>query len=247
MLYEDTHLLALEKPSGLLTSIDRCDPARPNLMKLLHDGIAGQKPWAVERGLSYLSNAHRLDSEASGVLLLARSKETLIQLADLLGSEKVSRKYVALVQGSPVEDTFQVDSKLAPHPKTPQLMHVDRKRGKKSTTRFSTLEKFARWTLLRCEVFPDRAHQVRVHLRSIGLPIVGDGLYGGKPLLLSKLKPDYRGKPGDPEQPLVQRLALHLDELSFQHPSTGENVVINSPSPKVFEVGLKYLRRYASS
>src|ERR1041384_377942 len=74
VLFEDAHLLALDKPAGLLTSPDRYDPERPNLMGLLHAGIAAGKPWAVERGLNYLSNAHRLDFETSGDP--AREKQT---------------------------------------------------------------------------------------------------------------------------------------------------------------------------
>src|SRR5436309_2713326 len=87
ILYEDAHLLALNKPSGLLTSPDRYDTNRPYLTRLLHNGIADAKPWARERALSYLMNAHRLDLEISGVILLAKSKPMLIELANLFGSE----------------------------------------------------------------------------------------------------------------------------------------------------------------
>src|SRR5206468_959441 len=72
VLFEDDHLLALNKPPGLLTSPDRCDPDRPNLMKLLHAGIAAGKPWASQHQLSYLANAQRLDFDTSGVILLAK-------------------------------------------------------------------------------------------------------------------------------------------------------------------------------
>src|SRR5689334_8226255 len=72
VLFEDEHLLAINKPASLLTSPDRYDADRPNLMRLLHEGIAQAKPWAKERGLTYLSNAHRLDFETTGVLLLAK-------------------------------------------------------------------------------------------------------------------------------------------------------------------------------
>jgi len=83
VLYEDEHLLALDKPACLLTSPDRHDPKRPNLMRLLHDAIAQKKPWATERGLDYLMNAHRLDFETTGILLLAKSKPVLVALANL--------------------------------------------------------------------------------------------------------------------------------------------------------------------
>ena len=107
VLFEDAHLLALDKPAGLLTSPDRHDLDRPSLMKLLHAGIADKKPWARERNLTYLSNAHRLDSETSGVMLLAKNKPALVALADLFGSEKPLQKYVALAWGSPPAETFR--------------------------------------------------------------------------------------------------------------------------------------------
>src|SRR5262252_8066137 len=92
VLFEDEHLLALDKPAGLLTSPDRYDPNRPNLMKLLHAGIADGKPWAVEQKLTYLSNAHRLDFETSGVILLAKTKPVLVELANLFGTEKPEKR-----------------------------------------------------------------------------------------------------------------------------------------------------------
>ena len=91
VLFEDEHLLALDKPAGLLTSPDRDDPARPNLMTLLHAGIAEVKPWARARGLTYLANAHRLDFETSGVILLARNKPALVALANLSGPRSRAR------------------------------------------------------------------------------------------------------------------------------------------------------------
>src|SRR5215211_3177809 len=78
VVFEDEHLLAINKPARLLTSPDRYDPNRPNIMRLLHEGIAANKVWARERGLTYLANAHRLDFETSGVMLLAKNKPALV-------------------------------------------------------------------------------------------------------------------------------------------------------------------------
>src|SRR5882724_573575 len=180
VLFEDGHLLALDKPAGLLTSPDRYDPERPNLMKLLHAGIERGAAWAKQRGLSYLMNAHRLDFETSGIILLAKKKEVLVKLADLFGAEKPVKKYVALVQGVPAEDEFEIDAKLAPHPVRLGFMRVEPKNGKKSLTKFSVMEKFSKWTLIRCEPLTGRTHQIRIHLRHAGVSIVGDELYGGK-------------------------------------------------------------------
>ncbi len=246
VLFEDEHLLALDKPAGLLTSPDRHDPQRPNLMKLLHAGIAAGKPWARERALTYLTNAHRLDFETSGVILLAKNKPALVALANLFSSEKPLKKYVALVRGTPAEDKFTVDAKLAPHPVKIGLICVDPRNGKKSKTEFEVLEKFSDWTLLRCQPFIERPHQIRVHLRHAGFPVVGDELYGGKPLWLSRLKQDYRLKPGREERPLLSRAALHAEELSLPHPVTGETVTITAPWPKDLKVAVKYLRQFST-
>lgn len=244
VLYEDEHLLALNKPSGLLTSPDRYDPQRPNLMKLLHAGMAEGKPWAEERRLSYLMNAHRLDFETSGVILLAKSKTVLVQLANLFGSETPVKKYVALVQGVPKEDRFEVDAKLAPHPVKIGLMRVDPKRGKRSRTLVQALERFSSYSLLQCEPLTGRTHQVRVHLQHVGLPLVADSLYGGRPLFLSQLKRDYRPKKKEPERPLIRRVALHAEQLQLPHPVTGEALAIHASWPKDLTVAVKYLRRF---
>jgi len=245
VLFEDASLLALDKPGGLLTSPDRYDPQRPNLMKLLHNGIAAGKPWARERGLNYLMNAHRLDFETSGVILLAKTKPALVALADLFGSEKPHKQYAALVQGTPAEDKFAVDAPLAPHPVKTGLVRVDLKNGKRARTRFEVLERFSGWALLRCAPLTGRTHQIRVHLRHAGLPIVGDELYGGKPLWLSRLKPDYRLKRGREERPLISRVALHAEQLTLPHPVTGETLTITAPWPKDLKVAVKYLRQFA--
>ena len=246
VLFEDEHLLALDKPAGLLIPPDRLDPQRPSLMTLLHAGIAAGKPWARERNLTYLSNAHRPDFETSGVLLLAKNKPALVALANLFGTEKPVRKYIALAQGNPPGETFEVDAKLAPHPSQPGLVFVDSRNGKKSKTQFEVLEIFSGWMLLRCLPLIERAHQIRVHLRHAGFPVVGDGLYGGKPLWLSRLKRDFRLKPGREERPLISRAALHLEELQLPHPVTGETVTITAPWPKDLRVALKYLRQFAT-
>jgi RluA family pseudouridine synthase len=246
VLFEDEQLLALDKPAGLLTSPDRHDEARPSLMRLLLDGLAAGKPWARERGLTYLSNAHRLDCDTSGVLLLAKSKPVLVTLADFFGAEKPLRKYIVLAWGRPTAARFEVEAKLAPHPVKPGQMCVNPLEGKKSRTEFEVLEQFSDWTLLRATALTDRTHQIRVHLKHAGFPVVADELYGGKKLWLSRLKRDFRLKPGREERPLLSRAALHAEELTLPHPVTNEIITIQSEWPKDLRVAVKYLRQYAT-
>src|SRR3989454_977471 len=246
VLHEDGDLLALDKPSGLPVSPPRDDPNRPNLMQLLHLGIAEGKSWATARALSYLMNAHRLDLETSGVLLLAKSKPMLVKLANLFGSETPAKRYVALAQGSPREERFEVGAKLASHPAKAGFVRVDAKHGKRARTRFQVLERFAGWTLLHCDLLTDRPHQIRVHLQNLGLPLAGDSLYGGQPLLLSDLKSGYHLKPNKAERPLIARPALHAEQLALPHPQNAETLTITVPWPKDLNVAVKYLRRYGA-
>ena len=125
-------------------------------------------------------------------------------------------------------------------------MRVDEKNGKQSRTKFELMEKFDGCSLLHCQPFTGRTHQIRVHLRQAGLPIIGDALYGGSPLLLSRLKSGYRLKPKQVERPLIDRVALHAEQLAFTHPVNGSEVVINAPWTKDLSVAVKYLRRYAA-
>ncbi|MEO7300067.1 MAG: RluA family pseudouridine synthase [Verrucomicrobiota bacterium] len=246
VLFEDEHLLALDKPARLLTSPDRTDPKLPNLMGLLHRDIERGSPWAKKRaGLSYLMNAHRIDSETTGIILLAKTKPVLIVLANQFGSEKPLRTYAALVRGSMQQDTFEIEAKIAPHPVRTGEMRVDEKTGKRSRTEFTVRERFKGYLLLECRPLTARTHQIRVHLQYLGLTILGDGLYGGPQLLLSSLKKDFHLKPKKVERPLISTLALHAEKLVLPHPITGNEISIEAPWPKDLKVAVKYLRLHA--
>jgi 23S rRNA-/tRNA-specific pseudouridylate synthase len=168
VLLEDERLLVVAKPAGLAVSPDRLAPDRPSLLPLLHQGIAGGKPWARERGITYLAPVHRLDPEASGVLVLARSKATLVHFLNLVASEKPFITYLALVAGAAANDQFEVDAPLARRPAPAGFVRVDPRRGKKSRTRFEVVERFSTGHCCGAAVFnrpPGRAH-----LRHAGFP-----------------------------------------------------------------------------
>lgn len=244
ILFEDDNLLAIDKPTQLLTSPDRYDENRPNVMKLLHRDIAAGAASMGERGLTYLANAHRLDFETSGILLMAKTKAALIHLANQFGEERPHKRYFALINGNPALDEFEVDQPLAHHPIRVHEVRVDEKNGKKSRTAFKVVERFRSYSLVECRPFTGRTHQIRVHLKHYGYPIVGDKLYGGGPLLLSHLKRDFRLKKDRTENPLINRVALHASDLTVTHPVTLQEVAIHAPMPHDISVALKFLRKF---
>ncbi|MEN9572734.1 MAG: hypothetical protein RL514_589 [Verrucomicrobiota bacterium] len=245
ILHEDEHLLTLDKPARLLTSPDLADPQRPCLMRLLHDGIAAGSLWATQRQLTYLAHAHRLDFETSGVLLLAKTKPALVALTNEFGSNQPVKTYVALTRGMPAEPEFTVDAKIGPQTRQEGLMRVDIQGGKPAVTRCKVLEQFRGFTLLQCQPLTERLHQIRVHLRSVGLHTVGDVHYAGSQLFLSQLKTSYRPKLHETERPLMGRVALHAERLEIKHPATGELLTLTAEWPRDLLVTVKYLRRFS--
>ncbi|MFM2295220.1 MAG: hypothetical protein RLZZ350_1633 [Verrucomicrobiota bacterium] len=245
-LFEDEHLLALDKPVGLALAADSARPELPALMPLLHAAIAAAKPWATARALTFLDCLHHVDAEVGGVLLLAKTQDAFTQLANQFSSDKVRHRHTVLVHGTPGEETFFEDGKIAPHPVRPHEFHLDPLRGKKARTDFAVLEKFRDHTLLRAETAFARSHQIRVHLERAGWPVVADELYGGQNLWLSRLKPGFRLKPNRDERPLLAAPAVHSTELAFVHPATAAALTLTAPSPKHFTVALKFLRQYAA-
>ena len=243
VLYEDDALMAIDKPAGLLTARDRWDPKRDNLMDLLHAGIEAGREWARETGIRELANVHRLDAETSGVLLLAKSRAALTALAEQFERRHPQQLYLALLDGAPTADAFDIDLPIGPHPVRPGLSVVDQQAGKKALTRVRVGERFARYTLVEAEIRTGRHHQIRVHLQHDGFPLVGDRPYGGRPLLLSRLKRGYKMKT-EGEKPLIGRAALHAWRLTVRHPAEERDLVLEAPLPKDLAVGLKYLRRF---
>ena len=236
VLFEDDALIAFDKPSGLLVAPDRWDKDRPNLMDMVHRELSPE--WF---------NAHRLDCDASGVLLCAKTKEVLKDVCRFFERGGIPKEYLALTRGVPREEKGTIRLALRPDESRPGRMHVvSEKRGKACETVYEVVERWHNHALVRLNPLTGRTHQIRVHLAALGTPIIGDAFYGnGRPLLLSELKPGYKFKRDVPEKPLLGRLALHSHKLSFSHPVTHAPVTIESPLPKDFQISIKYLRRWA--
>ncbi len=249
IVFEDNSLLAFDKPEGLCVAPDRADRGGVSLMDLVRERFGRQ-----------VANVHRLDADASGVVLCARTKEALDFLSGQFQSKTVRKTYLALVgilpqatpAGSDSRDAsgsllaeFSVDAPIGDDEHRRGQMRVVRGRaGKPSLTEFRVLEPFGRFAWVECRPLTGRTHQVRVHLAACGAPVLNDSFYGDPSLvlLLSGLKRRYKGR--EEERPLISRLALHASSLGFIHPVTRESVEVRAPLPKEFEVALKYLRRF---
>lgn len=247
VLFEDESFFAVEKPAKLPTTPDPDDPERPTLLSLIHAHIDRNVPWTTEHRLDWIQPVHSLDADAGGVLLFARKKDARAELVDQFNGQQSWITYTVLAHGTPAKDEFEIDARLARNRRDAESFRVSSGKGKRAATSVKVLERFRGCALLECRPVPDRSHQVRVHLGHAGHPLVGDHLYGGKLLLLSRLKHDYKLKKNRSEKPLIDRPALHAGQLCFQHPFNGERVTIVAPPAKDISVAVRYLRKFAAA
>jgi 23S rRNA-/tRNA-specific pseudouridylate synthase len=254
IIFEDDAMVAFDKPDGMAVVPDKADRTRENLLGLIHSKLG-----------AHVTSVHRLDPDASGIFLCAKTKPALDFLSGQFQSKTIDNRYLALVAMLPAEramdlappvverlpdgglpDSFTVDLPLDEDSHQAGRMRVYRKRdAKPSMTEFRIVERFGAFALFECRPLTSRTHQIRLHLAAVGAPALNDSLYGDPEvkLLLSGLKRRYKGR--DDEKPLIQRLALHASSLSVKHPVTREPVTINAALPHEFEVALKYLRKFS--
>lgn len=242
LLYDDAEVVAVNKPAGLAVI-----PGRGEKTSLLEQ-LAAQLglPWTGQED-PRLRVVHRLDKDTTGVVLFARSIAAQRHLSQQFQNNAAAKEYLALVAGRPAQAEGEIDAALAPHPATPQRMAVQ-KHGRPARTLWKIEEIFRDYTLLR--VFPrtGKTHQIRVHLKHIGLPLAIDELYNPAPepgLYLSQFKRNYRPARDRQERPLINRLTLHAERLSVTHPD-GRTLTLTAPLPKDFRAVLQQLRRHSA-
>lgn len=228
VLFEDRHLLAVNKASGMI----------------VHPGAATGDDTLVHALLSHCAGSlsgiggverpgivHRLDKETTGVIVVAKNDQAHRALADQFATRTLTKEYVALVAGVPQLLSGTIDRAIGRHPVHRHRMTIG-EGGKPARTDWERVEAFGDIaTLLRCRIFTGRTHQIRVHLKSLGHPILGDALYGWKP--------DPRLK----EQPA--RVMLHAEHLVLAHPSTGKELDLRAPLPADFTKLIRALRKAA--
>ncbi len=232
VLAETDHWIAVNKPAGLLSVPDR-EGKEESLKTQLQQRLG--KIWPV----------HRLDRDTSGVILFAKNEDTHRYLSMRFEQRTVQKRYGGLVIGKPLPLEDSITSPIKEHHAQLGKM-VTHRNGKPSQTNYIVAEEFAPYSWVLFEPITGRTHQIRVHMQSIGFPLVCDTLYGdGLPLYLSRLKPGYKiSKHEESERPLLNRLALHAMELIFTD-ADGKQITLQAELPKELQVTLLQLRKYA--
>lgn len=263
VVYEDDDVVVVDKPAGLACEPERWARDNASLSGALlalarersrSDGeehgdddhpVGGDGP-AGALGMR-LRLVHRIDKDTTGAVVAAKHLEAERSLRRSFDAGEVSKRYLALVEGEhplPDGESLVIDKPLGPDKRRSGAQRILGK-GKTSRTRITVAERFRGFTLLACEPLTGRTHQIRVHLASEGFPLAVDTLYGRRDqLLLSELKPGYKAKRGRPERPLIARLTLHAERVSFPSPSQPERRVdVSVPLPKDFALTLKQMAK----
>jgi 23S rRNA pseudouridine1911/1915/1917 synthase len=226
MVYEDEAVLVVNKPAGLVVH-----PGAGNRSHTLQNALLG-----YDAGLARVPRAglvHRLDKDTSGLLIVARTPEAHTRLVTALAERAITREYLALVWGQPIAGG-RIEQPIGRDRATRTRMAVSQA-GREAVTHYRVEQRFAAHTLLRVQLETGRTHQIRVHLAHVGLPLVGDPVYGGRRRHLPA------GALNDAVQ-RFQRQALHAARLSLQHPVTGRLQRFEAPLPADLAALLQSLR-----
>jgi 23S rRNA pseudouridine1911/1915/1917 synthase len=203
--YQDDDLLVVDKPAGVVVHPSAGHDTGTLVHGVLEHGAAGgeeERPGIV----------HRLDRDTSGLLVVARSPEAHDRLKQLVRKHALEREYLVLVRGRPRSRSGRIEAPIGRDRRDPTRQSLDTDRPREAVTHFELVELIGEYALLRVRLETGRTHQIRVHLAAIGLPVVGDAVYGS---------PD----------PALGRQFLHATRLAFTHPFTGERVEVESPLP----------------
>jgi 23S rRNA pseudouridine955/2504/2580 synthase/23S rRNA pseudouridine1911/1915/1917 synthase len=231
IIFENDDFVAVNKASGILTIPDRHDETQLSLYKYLQD----------KYGKIFI--VHRLDRDTSGIVLFAKKEETHKYLSQLFEQRKIEKIYLGIIRGTLTETKGSINEPIAEHPFHPGVMTVNKK-GKASLTGYEVLEDYGIYSLVQFNIHSGRTHQIRVHMKFAGHPIICDLLYGDEnPVLLSSFKKKYKQSQHDEEErPMINRLALHSYKLSFTD-LNGKFYSLEAPLPKDMKALLQQLKK----
>ncbi|MFT9097984.1 MAG: RluA family pseudouridine synthase [Liquorilactobacillus sp.] len=217
VVYEDEDVLVINKPQGMVVH-----PAPGHPDKTLVNALLAHSPLSTINGEFRPGIVHRIDKDTSGLLMVAKNDQAHRSLAAQLKDKTNIREYTALVHGVIKEDSGKIDAPLGRSPKERKKQAVV-SGGRNAVTHFSVIKRYHNYTLLKCILETGRTHQIRVHLKYIGHPLVGDPLYG--PTKTIKGNGQF----------------LHAGKLGFKHPRTGKELIFDVPLPEIFRKTLDYL------
>ena len=222
ILYEDDQLAVINKARGMVVH-----PAAGNLKGTLVNALLAHcQDLSGINGVIRPGIVHRLDKDTSGVMLVAKTDQAHVSLAEQIKLHTARREYLAVVHGDFSQEEGTIEGAIGRHPKDRKKMAVVRLGGKSAVTHYKVIERLGRYTIVSCRLETGRTHQIRVHMASIGHPVVGDPKYGLH----------VTGLP-------IQGQALHSSQIHFVHPSTGEEMTFTAPLPRDMQQLMEQLRR----
>jgi 23S rRNA pseudouridine1911/1915/1917 synthase len=214
IVYEDDEILIVNKPSGMVVH-----PAAGNYSGTLVNALMyhSQTLANIEDEHAFRPGiVHRIDKDTSGLLMVAKTDKAHASLSEQLFNKTIKRRYVAIVHGTILEDEGEIIAPIGRDPKNRKKMIVTANNSKNAETDFFVKERFTNYTLIECQLKTGRTHQIRVHMKYIGHPLVGDPVYGPKSTI------DTKGQ------------ALHAKIIGFLHPTTNEYMEFEASLPKEF-------------
>jgi 23S rRNA pseudouridine1911/1915/1917 synthase len=217
IVYEDEHLLVVDKPAGMVVH-----PSRGHSEGTLSQLLAGIAAGGDQQRAGIV---HRLDRDTSGLLIVAKSEQAHSRLQADMAHRRITREYLALVQGRPPSRTGMIEAPVGRDPRTPTKMSVGGRAARDAVTHFELQRELPHSSLLRLRLETGRTHQIRVHMQAIGHPVCGDPEYG---------VPGIYG---------LERQFLHATSLAFTHPVSDASLRFDSPLPQDLRLALKNAER----
>jgi len=230
IIFQNEDFIAINKPSGLLTIPDR-------------EGKDISLKGLLKERFNDVFTVHRLDRDTSGIVVFALNEQWHKHLSQQFEARETNKIYNGLVLGKPVEQEGVINEPIAEHPTKKGLMTVWRK-GKESITEYKVLESYRYFSWMEFRILTGRTHQIRVHMKHLGHPIVCDPSYGdGKPVFISQIKSKFKLSQGElEERPILARLALHSAKLSFKG-ADGSMIELEAPLPKDLRATINQLSK----